>query len=408
MSRARLVALAAILVATVVGFRVLASVLTPSDAAWTRVERRDLVVQVPIEGELESVESARLGPPALSNTWNFKISFLAPEGSEVQPGQPVLGFDTTSLRQRLGPLTAERDAAAKELEKKETDLLIERRAISLELSEARARARRALLKLEVPDDVAARNELEQARIDAALADLEIASIERRLANLERQGAAERLGLRQTRDRRAREVREIEEAIDKMTVMAPSRGTVIYRSQNREKPKIGDTVWRARHVIEIPDLDHLAGDGWVAEADVGRIAVGQQVSIRLDAYPAEVHHATVAEIRRTVQRRSLSDPKRIVKVALALEKTDAERMRPGMRFRGHIEIDRRDDALVIPADAVFSDAGGMVVFRRTWLGREVAHPTLGVRGDQGFEVTDGLRVGEWVLRRPERTGEGGGS
>ena len=42
---------------------------------------------------------------------------IGPEGEEVAAGQPVLGFDTTELRQRLRQSTAEADSAEKGLEK---------------------------------------------------------------------------------------------------------------------------------------------------------------------------------------------------------------------------------------------------------------------------------------------------
>ncbi len=57
--------------------------------SWVRVERRDLVIGVEIEGELQAVDSADLGPPALRSVWDFKISFMASEGSEVAAGQSV-------------------------------------------------------------------------------------------------------------------------------------------------------------------------------------------------------------------------------------------------------------------------------------------------------------------------------
>ena len=73
---------------------------------WLRVDRRDLVLEISTEGELRAVDSALIGPPQLRRLWNFQISMIGPEGEEVAAGQPVLGFDTTELRQRLRQSTA--------------------------------------------------------------------------------------------------------------------------------------------------------------------------------------------------------------------------------------------------------------------------------------------------------------
>src|SRR3954447_5551013 len=62
---------------------------------WAEVRRDDLVVGVPVAGTLSSVQAVRIGPPQISQMWNYKISFMAPEGVPVRPGEPVLGFDTS-------------------------------------------------------------------------------------------------------------------------------------------------------------------------------------------------------------------------------------------------------------------------------------------------------------------------
>ena len=141
---------------------------------WLRVEERDLVLGIPAEGELRAVDSALIGPPQLRRVWNFQISMIAPEGSEVVAGQPVLGFDTTELNQRLRQSMAEADATEKELEKAVTDFEIERRRLDLRIEEARAQLRQAELKVAASADLMAAIELEKASIDRRLAATEIA------------------------------------------------------------------------------------------------------------------------------------------------------------------------------------------------------------------------------------------
>ena len=371
--------------------------------SWVRVERRDLVIGVDIDGELQAVDSADLGPPALRSVWNFKISFMAPEGTRAAEGEPVLRFDTTELQRQLQEKVAARDSAIKELEKRTTDLEIERRDLVLELAEAEAELRRAELKLAVPERVAVRRELEEARIDRRLAGLRIEHARSGLEHLERRGAADLAALAGTRDRSASRVREIESHVRDMTVVAPRAGTVIYKSSGQgEKKKVGDSAWRDEKVIQIPDLERMRGEGEVAEADAGRLAVGQRVTLRLDAYPDRQYSATVSRIHGTVQRKSWRDPQRVVRLAVELDDTDTERMRPGMRFRGEIEIERVAETLVVPREAIVSRPAGAAVVRRSLFGKREVYPAFGKRNADLFGVVSGLEEGDRVLLR------GGGS
>lgn len=384
---------------------VLAYELRPDNESWVRVERRDLVVGVEVEGELRSVESVQLGPPQIMDTWNFKISWMAPEGAQVREGEPVLRFDATQTEQQLREMGAERDSAQKSLEKKETDLEIERRGLDLQLAEARGRLRQAEFKLEVPAEVTARAELEKARIDRRLAELEIASVESKIRHLEERGRADLKALRDRRDRMASRVAELQATLDSMTVKAPRSGTLIYTTNWRgEKMKVGDTAWRAAQVMEIPDLTRMMAEGEVAEAHVGDLAAGQGVTLRLDAYPDHEYTGRVSAIRRAVQRKSRRNPQKVVKLEIELDATDAQRMRPGMRLRGRIEIARVPDSLVVPQEAVFPRPGGAVVYVRTLTGKRQATPEFGARNQDEFAVLAGLDEGDWVQRRAEGVGE----
>ncbi|HEU4886760.1 MAG TPA: hypothetical protein VFV49_02665, partial [Thermoanaerobaculia bacterium] len=62
---------------------------------WVRATRGDLITGFEVIGTLASTSSEALGPPQVEDMWNFKISRMAREGSEVKKGQPVLSFDTT-------------------------------------------------------------------------------------------------------------------------------------------------------------------------------------------------------------------------------------------------------------------------------------------------------------------------
>jgi HlyD family secretion protein len=369
---------------------------------WARIERRDLVLGVEVSGELRAEDSATVSPPQISEIWDFKIAFMAPEGQVVEPGQPVLGFDTTELTNRLQQEEVTRDSTAKNLEKKQTDLEVELRREALTLAEVEAELRKLSLQTTVPEELVAGQELELRWIDRRLKEAEV---EYRRAKLEqmRRGAEGELGvLRQRRDDAARRVVELGERIARMTVPAARAGTIIYRTNwQGEKKRVGDNAWRGETILEIPNLSVMLADGEVEEAQAGRLALGQSVTLHLDAHPGERYTGTVRKIGSTVQRRSRNDPRKVVHLEIALDETDEERMRPGMRFLGTVEVERVTAALVIPLAAVRPGPQGAAVTVRRGLGEAEVLPRLGRRNAEWVEVLDGLEEGDRV-----RLAEGG--
>jgi len=365
-----------------------------------RVHRGDLVVTTEVEGTLQSVDSELLGPPSIPSMWNYKISYMAPEGSDIRAGQPALRFDTTELQRRLQEKTAERDSAATELTKKEIDLERKVRDMELQLARARATLERSRLKVEVPGELQSAKELEEARLDLALAEREVASLEGRLGLTRRAGDAEIRALREKRDRAEERVAEMQDYVARMTVSATRDGTVVYTTDWRgDKKKVGDDVWQALKVVEIPDLTRMEAKGQVDEADAGRVAVGQPVTVRLDAHPETEYRARIAAIARSVGQKDRGNPLKHVELTLELEETDTETMRPGMRFQGEIEVERAEDVLLAPAAAVVSTAEGPVAFRRGFFGVDRVEPEVGRRNDDVVEIEAGLAAGD-LLVRPE--------
>ncbi|HEX3126500.1 MAG TPA: efflux RND transporter periplasmic adaptor subunit [Thermoanaerobaculia bacterium] len=372
---------------------------------WGEVRREDLVVGAEVSGTLDAVASVSLGPPQIPELWDYKISFLAPEGATVRQGEPVLGFDTSQLATTLLEASADRDSAQKELEKTQTDLEMRRREEELHLAEAEASQRRSALKADVPPELVAANELRQTRGDLNLAEREIAFRQDRLRLLGEEGRAELEALRAKRDRAAGRVREAQAAIASMTVAAPRDGTVVYAANRGEKKKVGDSCWRGEKVVEIPDLRSMRALGQVDEADAGRVAPGQKVRLRLDAHPDVVFTGVVSSIRGSVQKKSRSNPVKVVELGIDLDRTDPQRMSPGMRFLGTVEIERAARVLTIPAEAVLNRPDGAVVLRRRG-GRgygdtEEVRPRFGRRNATRVEVVSGLSEGDRVaLRDPE--------
>ncbi len=356
-------------------------------------KREDLVLSVEIEGELAAVRSIDIGAPPVTEV-EFKISLLAPEGSAVKAGQPVLGFDTEALQRQLVDKQAELAEATKKAEQKEVDLRLKLLEIEQQMAQAEADLGKAKLKAEVPADLQQRVELEKARLDhrGRQRDLENLQAERR-ATLSL-GESELRSLRNQRDRARGRVEALQAAIAKMTVKAPQDGIVVYRTNWRdEKKKVGDSMWFGETVLALPDLTAMRADGFVDEADGGGVAAGQKVTLRLEARPDLDVYGRVKTVGRTVRQKSWRNPVKVYKVDIALDQTDPTVMRPAMRFRGEIETGRVAGLLLVPRDAVFLREGGPVVWTRRALGWTEVPVRLGRSNRRLVEVVSGLEEGD---------------
>src|SRR5436189_4254756 len=142
-------------------------------------------------------------------------------------------------------------------------------------------------------------------------------------------------------------------LDHCTITSPVDGEVISRSVD-----VGQTVaasLQAPVIFTIAnDLTKMQIDANVAEADVGVVAVDQQVDFSVDAFPARTFHGKVVQVRNapiTVQNVVTYD------TVISVSNPDLK-LKPGMTANVSVMIAHRDDVLQIknaalryrPADA----------------------------------------------------------
>jgi hypothetical protein len=161
--------------------------------------------------------------------------------------------------------------------------------------------------------------------------------------------------------------------------------------------VGDAFWQADVILQVVALDAMTGDGMVDEIDVGPVAVGQPVTLRFDALPDLTVRGSVASVATSVVAASDADPNKLVQLQIAIAPTAGAGLRPGMRFRGEIEVQRVVGAVQLPAEAVFVDPDGPVAYRDTGHGLERVALRLGRRTADAIEVEVGLAAGDRVAR-----------
>lgn len=372
--------------------------VSANEKSLVEVKRDDLVIGVEVTGELEAVDSTTLKPPAVGDMWDFKIAMLADEGNDVKAGEPVVAFDGTELERKLEDMQNEAAAAQKNLEKKRNDAALVRKDEELKVAEAEAKLRKATLEAQAPSDLVASIQQKQTQFDEQSAKLALDAAKAEAEQKKRSDDDEVQRLADKADYAKKRVEELQQTIAKLQEVAPRAGTIVYpsRGEGNEKRKVGDTVWRMEEVISIVGLGKMVGNGQIDEIDLAKVAESQVVTLRLDALPDAQLSGKVQSIAINVQRKSETDPSKIVRLKIAIDPTK-ELLRPGMRFRGQVETEKVPKVVQVPADAVFVTPDGPVAYREDGGKLEQVKLTLGRRNATAIEVKAGLAPGDRVSR-----------
>lgn len=369
------------------------------DPQLLTVQPERLELRLRASGQLESVDSVRLGPPPVQGRWNFTISMIGEEGSQVRAGQPVLGFDPGDLRDRLQNARNELAEKQQELERVRQANAQARERERLDAAERIAQLERSERKADQPAELIAAIEWQKLHAERELNAYIVAQQQRRDALTERVRANEEAVIQADIDRLAAEVRQFEEAIARMTLRAPRDGVLIVRSDWRgDRFARNSQVFMGQPVVEIPNLEAMVARVQVPEREAAQVQRGQLARVTLDADPGRVFLARVVEVNRVLRPRSRQVPAMVVDVDLAIDEPDPEIMRPGMAVRAEIVTAVREDALLVPARSVRHEHGQPMLELRRGASTRRVPVRLGPRDEDRVLVLEGLSAGDRVLVR----------
>ncbi len=157
--------------------------------------------------------------------------------------------------------------------------------------------------------------------------------------------------------------------------------------------VGDDVEPNRHLFEVADLSEVLAIGRVFEGQIGEVAVGQKVRVRVPSYPEDIFEGVVERLGGKLDADSRS-----LAVYVRVANSDG-RLRPNMRATLSLVTGGAELALAIPKSAVLGEAGDIYAFAQN-----EDHPerferrplVLGVSNDRFVEVIEGLYPGERVV------------
>ncbi len=357
-------------------------------------------VRLSVHGELDAESSEQIATPRF--TTRLDIGWLAEQGAVVEKGEKVVEFDTRKLLEQL-------EEAENNLKLAQTKIGQEAAKLELAIADAEAAIRRAELDLQVArmkitdSETVPLVEREQARVAETKAVMAIDAAEDTLANVKLESRAETQLQQLEVDKNARRVDEIRDSLEKAVLTAPTDGIVIYEPRwDGEFWRVGSSPWGGQTLLRLPDMNTMQVVAWVHEVDTPRVAAGQKATITLDAFPDMPLTGEIAKVADLAVARG-KDQVKYLEIEVALDELDP-RLKPGMSARVDLLLERVDDAVSVPIEAVFRPNSTPVVYTSGLSGWSETPVQLGLESDTHVIVESGLQAGTEVALIDPTDGE----
>jgi len=259
---------------------------------WTWLHQKNAPAEMKLSGNIEAHESL-VGFKVSGRIVSLPIE----EGQGVSAGQVLARLDDEDYRQALAI-----DHAAEHVRDAQLQLALagsrkqDVDAAYQAVLDARADLEQKQKDLERYNDLYKKDE-----ITGQIRDHAEISVQRARAALERQQqiynellegtrkeqiAVDRSALRQAQDAAGMSRLRLSYTV----LTAPIAGVVLVR-----QAELGEVVSLGTPVVTLADLDHIWARVYLPETDLGRLALGQEVSVATDTYPGKRYRGRVAFI-----------------------------------------------------------------------------------------------------------------
>jgi len=384
------------------------STATP-DLPTTEVTRGQFVDAIEIRGDIRPLKSIVLSAPMQSG--DLQIVKLAANGSQVKAGDVVVVFDASTLQRTMQEKQSELKQADAEIEQATAQGRITHEQNATELMRSKFNIQRSKLDLNKGDTVS-RIENEQARLTLNDNEQKLKELEAKVTSDVTSNEADLASKKRKREKAQFDLQRAERGIQNLQLRAPAAGMVNVLTNYRASGpwggqevefKEGDRAWPGAAIMELPDLTSVHLEARLDEADRGRLKVGQEATIRIEAIPGREFKATIERISvlAKVDYSSGWPPARNFELGLVLAEIDPK-IRPGMSAVARIATDRVPDVVLVPSESIFQHDGHPIVYKLD--GSEFVEQPVQItrRGKESAIVESGVVPGDKVATRKPAT------
>lgn len=350
-------------------------------------------------GEIKAKKSIAISAPRIRSS--LKIIQLIPEGNYIKAGEIVAKFDPTEVLTKLKDAEAKLEIsrsnkhkllanhasqmAGMKFDLESAELSFELSKLNMEQMKFEAEAKRRETKLQHN-----KNELNFEKTKQTFKSKKI--IQR--SELENMNVEIR--------QKINELEKAQRDLDALTLKSSAEGLVVYGinwNNQGQKFQVGDQPWRGQVIVTLPDLSKMESHTYVNEVDISKVKVGQKVEVKLDAFQDSIFIGEVAKVARLGKKKDNESTIKVFDVFVEI-KGKSEILKPGMTTSNTIIIDKIDDKIFIPHEALFERKDEFIVYKKDGSGFDKVSVKIGKKSDDFVIIESGLNDGDIVaLRNP---------
>jgi len=323
----------------------------PMTVELASVKRADMAEKITVVGNLIGEATVEAVPKVAGRIETISVRL----GDRVRRGQTLAKIEDRELQEQVRQAEASYGVSAATIRQREADL----RFAQTNLDRSKNLFDRQLIPRQTFDDA-------EARYQAAAAQLD-------LAKAQHQQSTARLD-------------ELKINLGNTVITSPVNGFVGKRTLDP-----GAWVTPNSALLSVVDISTVRLVANVVEKDLRRISAGQRATAVVDAFPGEEFVGRVARVSPV-----LDPATRTAQLEVEIENSSF-RLKPGMYARVDFTVERRDNTLVVPSNAVVDVQGTQGVFRPAEGDVAKFHPIkVGLTSDQLIEVSAGLSEGDRIV------------
>jgi RND family efflux transporter MFP subunit len=371
--------------------------------ATLKIRKGDFRIVIPAFGELQAAKSTPIVVPPESRFGRQTIGWMAPEFSAVKQGEPVIRLASTELVEllqteeaALAKISLEVFAKEKQLEKEKSDLAGEIEVTSIQRKLADVYAAR-------DERIFPRNKIIEDAIDLNYQTIRENHFKRKKDQQENRATAE-LQLLQSKARTCQvKIGQYKDQLSKLEIRAPHDGIfIINKLWNGEKYRVGMNAWGGQKLGSLPDLSVMEARLFVLESEASGLKENLPVSLTLDFEPGRVFNGKLVGIDTVAKPLTEQSPAKFFETKISLDVTDPALMKPGVQVKASIFVERLDDVITVPNQAVSFEQGQAFLLVKNSGQVQRRKVEVGSRSLTLTVITQGLKEGEEILLGHPRT------
>lgn len=175
-------------------------------------------------------------------------------------------------------------------------------------------------------------------------------------------------------------------LEKTKITAPFRGISGLR-----KVSPGDYIQPGQDLVNLEDIETLKVDFRIPERNLGVLREGQRIRIQLDAFPGRTFEGAVYAVDPLI-----SEAGRSIAIRARIPNQDRV-LRPGLYARVTLLLDQRQNAVLVPEQAVFPRGEAQYVFKVVDGKAVLTKVKTGLYRSGVIEIVEGLGPDDVIVK-----------